>query len=70
MLTGIVLSSVLMHRNSPVTHISAAHTKFMTHLKIIGFQCNETYFVEDRHKLTVFNLNRFAMDVKKMRHDD
>ena len=31
MLTGIVLSSVLMHRNSPVTHIVVTHTKLMAH---------------------------------------
>ena len=34
MFTGIVRSSVLMHRNSPVTHISAAHTRFITHLEM------------------------------------
>ena len=31
MLTGIVLSSVLMQRNSPVTHIVVTHTRLMAH---------------------------------------
>ena len=31
MLTGIVLSSVLMQRNSPDTHIVVTHTREMTH---------------------------------------
>ena len=41
MFTGIVRNSVLMHKNSPVTHISAAHTRFITHLKYykITFEC-------------------------------
>ena len=30
-LTGIVLSSVLMHKNSPVTHMVVTQTRLMHH---------------------------------------
>ena len=33
MLTGILFSSVLMHRNSPDTHIMVTHTRFIIHLQ-------------------------------------
>ncbi len=35
MLTGIALSSVLMHRNSPETHIRVTQTVLITHLELM-----------------------------------
>ena len=76
MLTGIVLSSVLMQRNSPVTHIVVTHTRLMAHqvaergseplYQVQHIRCRRcTVAVKSRHSLVLCTMYHRPSELKK-----
>ena len=75
MLTGIVLSSVLMHRNSPETHMVVRQSRLMTHqvaerggLPLYQLQHNKwrkwTVLVKSRHSLVLCTMYHKPRELK------
>ena len=75
MLTGIVLSSVLMQRNSPVTHIVVTHTRLMAHqvaergseplYQVQHIRCRRwTVAVKSRHSLVLCTMYHNPSELK------
>ena len=75
MLTGMVLSSVLMQRNSPVTHIVVTQTRLMAHqvadtgraelYQVHRTRCNRwTVLVKSRHSFVLWTMYHNPKELK------
>ena len=74
-LTGMVLSSVLMQRNSPVTHIVVTQTRLMAHqvadtgraelYQVHRTRCNRwTVLVKSRHSFVLWTMYHNPNELK------